>query len=99
MRRVYVLWAFRKLTSPTAMKLLMLFAILKESFSAISIPNVIANSPSLSNPLASYNFFDNAFFTTETTVRIFLISIIVLLVWLTADFVKKTPQPSYQSGF
>ena len=91
MRRVRTVYILRKLFSPTSMKLVILFAVLRESFSAVSIPNIIANSPSILNPLASYQFFLSAFFTTETTVRILFIAILTLSLWLIQDFIRKTP--------
>jgi hypothetical protein len=78
------------------MNLVILFAVLRESFSAVSISNVIANSPSILNPLASYQFFLSAFFTTETTVRILFIATLALSLWLIQDFLKKTPTQTYQ---
>jgi hypothetical protein len=100
MRRVYVAYILRKLLSPTSMKIVILFAILRESFSAVSIPNIIANSPSILNPLASYQFFLTAFFTTETTVRILVVATLALSLWLIQDFIKKTPtQTTYQHSF
>jgi len=99
MRRVYFVYFLRKLFSPTAMKLVMLFAVLRESFSVVSVPNVLANSPSILNPLASYQFFTTAFWNTEITVRLLLVAFFALSLWLIQDFVKKTSTPIYQPGF
>lgn len=98
MRRVYAVWILRKLTSPTAMKLVMLFAVLKESFSVVSVSSILANSPSLWNPLASYRFFTSAFWNTETVVRFFCIACLALFVWIIRDFARKTALPQFRTG-
>lgn len=98
MRRIYAVWILRKLTSPTAMKLIMLFAVLKESFSVVSVSNVLANSPSLWNFFASYRFFMSAFWNTETVVRLLFIACLALFAWVIRDFARKTALPQLRTG-
>ncbi len=89
MRRVYTVWALKKLTSPTFMKLLVLIGILKQSFSLVSVPNVIQNSPSLTHPLASSEFLSRAFVNTEISVQFLFIAMLALSFWLVSDALSK----------
>lgn len=88
MRRVYSIWIMRKLKSPTTMKSAFLSVVLLKSFSVVSVSHVLANSPSILNPLASYQFFSNAFLLTDTFVRLLVISILAISLWLVQDFFK-----------
>jgi hypothetical protein len=99
MRRVYTVWLLRKLSSPVAMKTLMLLAVLKESLSVVSLPHIVANSPSLLDPMANYRFFSNAFFTTEIGVRLLLLAFLAISFWLIRDLIQKSPIRQYQSSF
>jgi hypothetical protein len=89
MRRVYAVWALKKLTSPFAMKIFILAGILKQSFAMVSVPNVIKNSPSFSNPIASSEFLSRAFLNTETSVQLLFIAVLALSFWLIRDMMSK----------
>jgi len=97
MRRVYAVWVLKKLTSPTAMKLLILAGILKQSFSLVSVPNIIQNSPSFLDPIASSAFVTNAFLHTELPVQMLAIATLGLLLWLIRDMIFKPTPFSYQN--
>jgi hypothetical protein len=97
MRRVRTIYILRQIFSPTSMKIVMLFAVLKESFSVVSVPNVLANSPSLLNPIASYQFFTSAFLNTELVVRILLVATLALTLWLIRDLLSKPSVFGYQN--
>jgi hypothetical protein len=97
MRRVYAVWALKKLTSPFAMKLLVLAGVLRQSFSMVSVPNVIKNSPSFFNPVASSEFLSRAFMNTEISVQLLVIAILSLSLWLIRDAMSKPHSFAYQN--
>jgi len=92
MRRVYAVWILKRLTSPVFMKLLILVGILRVSLSVVSVPNVLQNSPSLlSDPVASYAFFNAAFWNTDIAVKCLAIAIVATALWLVRDIFTESP--------
>jgi|GEM_PF-4054362 len=99
MRRVYTVWALKKLTSPVFMKFLILVGVVRLSFSMVSVPNIWHNSPSfLSDPLGSYNFFNAAFWHTAMPVKFITIAILLLAALLLRDILVRRPVLSGQSA-
>ncbi len=97
MRRVYTVWVLKKLTSPIAMKLLILAGIMKQSFSLVSVSNVIKNSPSFLDPVASSTFVTRAFLHTELSVQFLTLATLALLLWFIRDAIFKPNQFGYQN--
>jgi hypothetical protein len=92
MRRVYAIWILKKLTSPLFMKFLILVGMIRVSFSMVSIPNILKNSPSFLDTSASYQFFTTAFWHTEIGVKFIAVMILVFLCWLVRDLFKSAPE-------
>jgi hypothetical protein len=69
------------------MKLLILLGIIKQSANLIFIRSVLHNAPSVLDPMANYQFFSGAFFRTDTTVKLLLISALALSAWLLRDII------------
>lgn len=92
MRRVYAVWVLKKLTSPLFMKFLILVGMIRISFSMVSVPNILKNSPPLLDTAASYQFFTAAFWHTEIGVKLVAVSIVGLLLWLARDFLLHEPE-------
>lgn len=89
MRRVYTIWALRQIFSPFSMKLLILLGVMKQSANMIFVRSVLHNAPSTLNPVANYQFFSSAFFHTNVTVKLLLISILALSFWLLRDIILR----------
>lgn len=85
MRRVYAIWALRKIFSPFSMKLLILLGIVKQSANLIFVRSVLHNAPSPFDPVANYQFFSTAFFHTNITVKLLFILTFALSFWLLRD--------------
>lgn len=82
MRRVYAIYAFRKLSSPRGIKLLIIGLFLAEisPFSPyLSLRHIIANMPHLTDPKALYTFHTSAFMHTQLIVQISLIAVAIVL--------------------
>lgn len=89
MRRVYTIWALRQVFSPFVMKLLILLGIVKLSANLIFVRSVLHNAPGILNPVANYHFFSGAFFHTNLTIKLLLISTLALSAWLLRDIVSR----------
>lgn len=89
MRRVYTIWALRRIFSPFSMKLLILLGIVKQSANLIFVRSVLHNAPSPLDPIANLQFFSGAFFHTNLTIKLLLISILALSAWLLRDIVTR----------
>jgi hypothetical protein len=89
MRRVYTIWALRQIFSPFSMKLLILLGIMKQSANLIFVRSVLHNAPGNLNPVANYQFFSGAFFHTNLTIKLLLISTLVFSAWLLRDIVTR----------
>jgi hypothetical protein len=89
MRRVYAIWMLRRIFSPFSMKLLILLGAVKQSANLIFIRSVLHNAPSLLDPMANYQFFSGAFFHTNFTIKLLLISTLALSAWLLLDIITR----------
>lgn len=89
MRRVYTIWALRQIFSPFSMKLLILLGVMKQSANMIFVRSVLHNAPSPLDPMANFQFFSGAFFHTNVTVKLLLISILTLSFWLLRDIMLR----------
>jgi hypothetical protein len=89
MRRVYAIWALRQIFSPFSMKLLILLGIVKQSANLIFVRSVLSNAPSPLDPMANFQFFSGAFFHTNLTIKLLLISTIALSFWLLRDIILR----------
>ena len=85
MRRVRAVWFLRRVTSPVFVKLY-IFIILGWQFAVnVSLSNIFANAPGLSDLGKNLIFFTNAFANTELTIKLVLISILAIFIWLCFD--------------
>lgn len=89
MRRVYVLWFLRKLTSPAVLKVVVLVALIWRSSRYVSYKDVVLNSPSIAEVGASVNFFTSAFINTELYMQLLLIGVVLVATWSVYDLAHK----------
>ncbi|HEY4475413.1 MAG TPA: hypothetical protein VJB92_01690 [Candidatus Paceibacterota bacterium] len=85
MRRVYMIFVFRKITSPFSLKLFMLGALFIVGNLLVSVKDVLRNMPSWKQADGLYDFYVGAFLQTELAVQIVLFGIGVLFVLLFKD--------------
>lgn len=90
MRRVYAVWALKKLTSPIFMKFLILVGSVRLSFSMVSIPNILHNLPPSWDLSANYRFLTAAFWHTDSAVKLISIMILGTALWLIQDLLSRS---------
>lgn len=83
MRRVYVIYAARKLAQPRVLKLGALLGCFVVLASWTSLPHVWSNMPG--NPVELLSFFTSAFAETEMLVQLASLLFFGFLVWLLPD--------------
>ena len=88
MRRVYAIWALRRMTTPTMLKFYILTAFLWQSAYYVSLPQVFTNSPAITDVSANYSFALTAFSRTELMTQILFAGIICLALWFANDMYK-----------
>lgn len=89
MRRVYAIWVLRQIFSPFSMKLLILLGVIKQSANMIFVRSILYNAPSLFDPMANFQFFSSAFFHTNLTIKLLLISTLAMSAWLLRDVIMR----------
>ena len=85
MRRVYAIWALRKISSPAFLRAYIAVALLLQVFSGVSIVSVIHNATYTSSKLAIIDFFARAFLHTNLIVQSLLVGLAILMVWFVRD--------------
>jgi len=85
MRRIYFMFAVRKALSPVALKLYAFIALLWFGVSQVSMGNIIANMPQVTNVSAFYDFYTSALVNTEFAVQMILAGIAFFIVWMIWD--------------
>jgi hypothetical protein len=88
MRRVYGTFFVRKVSSPFAVKLYILVSFTGFLISQISLGNVVANMPQVTNLGALYRFSTSAFLNTEMIVQLLSLGALIATVLLFKDVVK-----------
>ena len=88
MRRVYVTFWTRKLTSGIMSKLYAIVALVVGISINVSIPNILANMPKRLDTVAVYNFFSSAVTQTEFIVQVLTAGTLVFLAWVIIDSIK-----------
>lgn len=88
MRRVYVMFVLRKAISPYAVRTYAISISLAGVFSLVSIGNVIANMPALSDISGLTVFMLSALLHTETLVQFLIFGTITVGIWLARDILS-----------
>jgi len=97
MRRVYTTFLIRKILSPLAVKMYVLAAFVGFSVQFVSVGNVVANMPRLTDLSALYNFSTSAFLNTEFAMQILSAGVLVAIFLLLKDIVKMHSTPRFSS--
>lgn len=95
MRKVYVMFIMRKLTSPFA-RVAAFFAIILGLASSVSLPHVIQNALNAHGIPALTNFVLSAMLHTTLSVQLFLFLAAFIVLWSITDLVRK---PSHAPQF
>ncbi len=88
MRRVYVIYTVRELTSPLSLKVITFGVCFLVVNSVVSLPQVFLNMPSVTDVSALSKFASSAFAHTDTAVKILTIAGAGLMVWAGRDVAR-----------
>jgi len=88
MRRIYFMFVVRRALSPIALKLYASVSLLLFMVSQVSLWDIIANMPRVTNIGAFYSFYTSALVNTEFAVQAILIGIVFFIVWMILDIKK-----------
>jgi len=88
MRRVYFTYFLRKVFNPFAIKIYTIVSFAGFIASQVSLVNVVANMPSMTNIDALYRFSTSAFLNTEFVVQLLSVGALVTIFLLLKDIVK-----------
>lgn len=91
MRKIYLIWMFRKIFNVTMAKVAAIFVLVWQLTAYVSFANVARNLPSFVDFSASYRFFESAVVNTEVTTQVLMIVILILGFFLVRD-VKIVPE-------
>lgn len=89
MRRVYVLWVMKSLTSPIVLKSAIIFALVWQGRGYVSFSDVVLNSPFV-NTLSDgtmYQFFMNAALHADAVMYALTAAALGVGAWLVRDIV------------
>lgn len=95
MRKVCWTCYLRRVINPFMIKIYALLAVIVGVASTVSITNVIANMPSISNFTGLYSFYMYAFNNTEILVKAFVVGIALFTILLIVDVIKRVPKLSF----
>lgn len=98
MRRVYLAFFLRRMASPLAVKSYMLVAFLGFLVSQVSVSNVAANMPRVTDIAALYRFSLGAFLNTEFIVQLLSVGIVLAMFLLLKDMAKMHLAPHLVSA-
>lgn len=96
MRRVYAIWALRKIFSPGMVKMYLVAVFLWELGRQVFVAEIFSNSPRLIDVGESAQFFVSAFTGTNIVVQGIVVALLVIATLLTKDFVASVR--SYRSA-
>ncbi len=88
MFRVYRDWFMRRIVVPFGAKAFGILAFLWILKERVSVRHVVANAPSLANPLHDALFFQRAFFATELVVQVTLVASALFVAMLVRDVLR-----------
>ncbi|MFQ5662069.1 MAG: hypothetical protein ACE5F2_02345 [Candidatus Paceibacteria bacterium] len=97
MRRVYAVYALKRVLSRTAFKIYVAVALLFGIKTFIHVAAVAENMPDFSNLSGLYNFSLQAVVNTEITVQFIVFGVVALVVWTMRDAVKNILAHKIQS--
>jgi hypothetical protein len=90
MRRIYLIWFFRKITSPVFIEGFVFAAMLFLAVSYISFLNVMRNAFNASSSVFSLpEFFVNSFISADTISKLLLVGIIFMALILSRELLFK----------
>jgi len=92
MRRIYTAWLLRSATRPFMVKSYILFVLLLQIISRVSVSDVLLNAPGFSDPVRNISFFSSAFFNTEAVVQLVTLGAGVVLVFFFRDVLGRSFQ-------
>ncbi len=98
MRRVYVIWIFRRLTTPAMLKLYVFTTFMWQSAYYMSLPQVFANLPAITDVSANYSFAVTALSRTELMMQVILAGILFLAVWFASDMYRYRAARRHHGG-
>jgi hypothetical protein len=93
MRRVYLLYAIRKIRGPILSKFILFSLFLLALSSLVSIPSIISNMPLSAGAL--YDFLVAAFLNTHFTVQAILTLMMIAGILLIREIVAKISMNTY----
>lgn len=88
MRRVYLAYFLRKAFNPLTMKAYLIVSFAGFIASQVSLANVVANMPSVTNISALYLFSTSAFLNTEFAIQLLSVGVLIAIFLLLKDIVK-----------
>jgi len=98
MRRVYVIWIFRRLTTPAMLKLYVFTTFMWQSAYYMSLPQVFANLPAITDVSANYSFAVTAFSRTELMMQVLFAGIVGIGAWFVSDLYRYTATRRHHGG-
>lgn len=99
MRRVYVIFFLRKLTSLFAIKVSALALLFVSANFLVSVRDVLINMPDMQHLNAVYHFYLSAFLHTELPVQLLIVAVLTLFVFIVKDIIYGTRKPSLELSF
>lgn len=88
MRRVYITWLSKKLTTPFVIETIAGMALMILLILHCSLPNIWHNAPILSKPFSFIHFIVLAFINTELLVKLFVIASVIIFYSLLQKMIK-----------
>jgi len=89
MGRVYMIFFMKKLYGRIAVKTYALVGLVLLQSELVSLKNVIANMPALTDVSALYRFYSYAFLNTQIAVQVAIIASLAVGLWLFRDLFRK----------
>ena len=88
MRRVRFIYWFRKATSPVALQTYILSFFVVQLLRYVSMPHIVANMPSILQPISFVEFHVASFLNTEPVVQVFVVGALSLSIWLIRNIMR-----------
>ncbi len=89
MGRVYMIFFMKKLYGRIALKTYALIGLVLLQSELVSVKNVIANMPAVTDISAVYRFYSYAFFNTHIAVQVAVVASLAVGLWLFRDLFRK----------
>lgn len=90
MRRIYVLFVLRKLINARAMKVYTVTGFIYGMLSLVSVGNIVANMPQISDISGLLTFMTYALTHTEFVVQILIFGTLAVSLWLVKDIAQES---------